>query len=168
MNSLNTLKIQKAKSADAKKVAPLFDLYRQFYNRPSDLAAAEQFLSERLSSDDSVVLWASDEVKAFGFVQLYPSFSSLSMQRLWILNDLFVLPECRRNSVGRQLLQAAVLFARESKARGLTLKTALDNQAAQNLYSSLGWKKDERYYSFDFSLSELETHSEVNVGIKPL
>ena len=33
---------------------------------------------------------AFDGDNPIGFVQLYPSFSSVSMMRSWVLNDLFV------------------------------------------------------------------------------
>ena len=36
-----------------------------------------------------------------GFVQLYPTFTSIGAKRAWVLNDLFVVPEARRRGVRR-------------------------------------------------------------------
>jgi len=41
-----------------------------------------------------------------GFAQLYPSFSSVSMKRLWILNDLFVSSEARGKYISYNLTLA--------------------------------------------------------------
>ncbi len=77
----------------------LFDAYRQFYGQEPDLLGARRFLEARLRGGDSVVLLAFDATGAgVGFVQLYPSFSSVAMKPIWILNDLFVAPEARRNA----------------------------------------------------------------------
>ena len=88
-------------------IAPLFDAYRQFYGQASDLDRARQFLLERLQQHQSVIFAVVDNERALGFTQLYPSFSSVSMKPIWILNDLFVADFARRRGVGAQLLLAA-------------------------------------------------------------
>ena len=148
------MEIRQAQLSDLKPLAHLFDLYRQFYKLPSDLAAAEKFLSERIEKNDSVVFIALDNDTMAGFVQLYPCFSSLRMKPLWILNDLFVHPDFRRKQAGQKLMQQAEIFARETKARGLTLRTAQNNVAAQKLYESLGWKRDVQFFSYDLGVQE--------------
>lgn len=146
------MEIRRAKLEDYKIVASLFDQYRQFYKKPSDVTAAERFLKDRLSHDESVIFLASENDTPVGFVQLYPSFSSLSMQRSWILNDLFVCPPFRRKKVAKLLISAATEFGRETQSRSLTLKTATDNQAAQKLYEGLDWRRDEKFISYDLIL----------------
>lgn len=134
-------------------VAPLFDAYRQFYKQKSDLAGARAFIGERLNKDQSVIFLALDgEAKwqqAVGFTQLYPSFSSSSMRRLWILNDLFVVPSARKQGVAEALMERARQLALETKADGLTLETATDNHTAQRLYEKLGYKKDVVYFRYN-------------------
>jgi len=137
--------VRRAGLGDVDDLAPLFDLYRQFYGQASDLAAARAFLSERLRRDESVIFIASADDVALGFTQLYPSFSSVSVRRLWILNDLFVSPAARRGGVGRRLLERAREWAVETGAKGLTLTTALTNSAARSLYESCGWRLDEEF-----------------------
>jgi GNAT superfamily N-acetyltransferase len=140
--------VKRAAVADVDAVAPLFGAYRQFYGQRSDLAAARAFLDERLRREESVIFFAvADEQgnEALGFTQLYPAFSSVSVRRLWILNDLFVRPGVRRGGVGRRLLERAREWAIETDAKGLVLATAVSNAAARALYESCGWRRDDQF-----------------------
>jgi GNAT superfamily N-acetyltransferase len=137
--------VRRAGLGDLDDLAPLFDGYRQFYGQRSDLGAARAFLSERLRRDDSVIFIATADDMALGFTQLYPSFSSVSVKRLWILTDLFVSPAARRGGVGRRLLERAREWAVETGAKGLTLTTALTNSTARSLYESCGWRLDDEF-----------------------
>jgi GNAT superfamily N-acetyltransferase len=143
--------IKRATVSDLDDAAPLFDAYRQFYGQRSDVAAARAFLDERLRRDESVIFLAlarDDGGEALGFTQLYPSFSSVSLKRLWILNDLFVGPDVRRGGVGRRLLQRAREWAIETEAKGLVLATAVTNSTAQALYESCGWRRDDEFQHY--------------------
>lgn len=120
----------------------LFDAYRRFYGQESDVPGARRFLEARLRGRESAVLLAvPDDAPGgdVGFVQLYPSFSSVSMKPIWILNDLFVAPLSRRAGVGRSLLAAASEFARSTGAARLRLSTAKGNEAAKALYRAAGY-----------------------------
>ena len=145
------LRIARAGLTDLDDLAPLFDGYRQFYGQRSDPAAAEAFLRERIERDESVIYLAYTDREAAGFTQLYPSFSSVSLKPLWILNDLYVRSDIRRGGVGRALLERARLHAIETRAKGLVLSTGIGNKAAQTLYESCGWQRDDefsQYYLF--------------------
>lgn len=136
------MKVIQATSENLDQLVPLFDGYRVFYKQPSNPEAARNFLSDRFLKNDSVIFMVLDsDRKALGFTQLYPSFSSVSMQRTYILNDLFVTSEARKKGVGEALMEHAKKFASERGSKGLTLETAIDNPA-QKLYQRLGWKKD--------------------------
>ena len=132
-------------------VAPLFDEYRRFYKQTSDLPGARLFLQDRVSKNESVVFVARLNRKPVGFTQLYPSFSSVRMKKIWILNDLFVLPEVRKQGVATTLINAAVSLARETGAHHLVLSTAKVNPA-QKLYRHYGWKLDDEFDQFYFDL----------------
>jgi len=141
--------VKRAGPGDLDAVAPLFDGYRQFYGQRSDPAAARTFLAERLARDESVIFLAvAEDGEALGFTQLYASFSSVSLRRLWILNDLFVDPGVRRGGVGRRLLERAREWAVETDTKGLTLATAVTNRAAQSLYESCGWRRDDEFQHY--------------------
>jgi GNAT superfamily N-acetyltransferase len=133
-------------------VASLFDLYRQFYRQVPDLAGAREFIRERLERSESVIFLALEGDRALGFTQLYPLFSSVSMRRLWILNDLYVTAETRQHGVGRALLDRAREFALETGAKGLELATATDNLPAQRLYEKTGWQKDLEFFHYSLNV----------------
>ena len=143
------MEIKRATIGDLDDAAPLFDAYRQFYGQRSDVDAARAFLDERLRRDESVIFLAvGDGGDALGFMQLYPSFSSVSLKRLWVLNDLFVGPHVRRGGVGRRLLDRAREWAIETGSKGLVLATAVDNGKARALYESCGWERDDEYQHY--------------------
>jgi ribosomal protein S18 acetylase RimI-like enzyme len=146
--------VRRAGPADVEAVAPLFDAYRQFYQRPSDLALARRFVADRLERDESVIFLAERDGRAVGFVQLYPVFSSTAAdpRRLWLLNDLYVTPEVRGGGVARALMTTARRLAQETGACGLELVTARTNAAAQRLYRSLGWRQDDAFLRFELGL----------------
>jgi GNAT superfamily N-acetyltransferase len=131
-------------------VAPLFDAYRQFYQQPPDLAKARQYLLDRLTRNESVIFLAVEGQAGLGITQLYPSFSSIALKRLWILNDLFVTPAARRRGIAKALLERARQFAVETGATGLMLETAVGNLPAQGLYTELGWQRDTDFYVYYF------------------
>jgi ribosomal protein S18 acetylase RimI-like enzyme len=142
------IEIEPATPADVGMVAPLFDAYRQFYGKPPNEEAARRFLFARLSKNDSVLFYAHQGEMVVGFVHLYPVFSSVNLSRRWILNDLFVIPEMRKNGVGHTLTERARRFAEDTQADGLMLETAATNQPAQRLYERLGWKRDDAFYRY--------------------
>ncbi len=133
---------------DLEAIVPLFDGYRLFYRQSSDPESARAFLAERIKRGESVIFVAIVDGAAAGFTQLYPLFSSVSMKRLWLLNDLFVAPAGRRAGAGRALLDRAERWARETGAKGLTLSTELTNATAQRLYESAGWTKDDEFVHY--------------------
>jgi GNAT superfamily N-acetyltransferase len=133
---------------DLEALVPLFDGYRRFYGRPPDLAGARAFLAERIKRNESVIFLAMLDGAAVGFTQLYPSFSSVSMKRLWVLNDLFVAPEARRSGAGRALLERAERWAKETGAKGLTLSTEITNETARRVYEQAGWIKEEEFMHY--------------------
>ncbi|AFZ34676.1 GCN5-related N-acetyltransferase [Stanieria cyanosphaera PCC 7437] len=134
------------------EVSRLFDQYRTFYRQPSDLKAATQFLQERFQKNDSIIFLASDRGKMVGFTQLYPSFSSVSMKQVWILNDLFVEETSRKKGIAKLLMDAAEDFARQTKAIRIVLATQTFNLAAQSLYKSRGYTKDDEFEHYTLHL----------------
>lgn len=145
-------KVIRAGPADLEVLIPLFEAYRRFYRRPPDAAGSRRFLSERFENGESVVFLASLAGDGVGFTQLYPLFSSLGLCPVWLLNDLYVVDGARRHGVARALLRAAREHATDSGARGLLLQTAVDNSAAQMLYESDGWTRQNGFYWYELSL----------------
>ncbi|KFJ12400.1 acetyltransferase domain protein [Delftia acidovorans] len=146
---MNSTAIHTAIPEDAALIAPLFDAYRQFYEQPADADAALAFITARLERGESVILLARrPDGSALGFCQLYPSFCSVLAAPIYVLYDLFVLPDARRLGVGRALLQAAEAHARATGHARMDLTTARNNLRAQALYESLGWVRDEVFLTY--------------------
>ncbi|MCC6968183.1 MAG: GNAT family N-acetyltransferase [Nitrospira sp.] len=145
--------IRQATVEDVEQLAPLFDAYRRFYGRTSDVAAAQAFLLARFANRESTLFMAHAGNVAVGFAQLYSNFSSVSLARTFILNDLFVQEQARRTGVASSLLSAAATFAVSLGAVRLSLSTALINDAAQALYRSAGWTRDEQFSVYHLALA---------------
>lgn len=147
------MKIIRATVEHVELIAPLFDLYRQFYKYAPDIEGARRFIAERLRNGESVIFLALDESgKALGFTQLYPTFSSTTLQPMWILNDLYVRSDCRKGGVASALMERARQLGLETGAVELMLETAVDNFTAQRLYEKLGWKRDKEFYTYHLFL----------------
>src|SRR5689334_3381279 len=99
---MSSISVRQAVLSDLDSLSSLLDEYRQFYGRVSDVAAAQLFLKERFNHAESVLFIAHDGCSPVGFVQLYPSFSSSSLARIFILNDLYVREHARRKGVATQ------------------------------------------------------------------
>jgi GNAT superfamily N-acetyltransferase len=149
---MSNITIHQAQLTDIEAISPIFDMYRQFYGRTSDISAANEFLKARFNKDESTIFVATENEVCVGFAQLYPSFSSVSLARTFILNDLFVCEFARKKGVASKLISSAVEFARTSGANRMTLTTAIENQKAQELYISSGWKRDEQFFVYHFTL----------------
>jgi GNAT superfamily N-acetyltransferase len=152
----SAVEVRQATVQDLDVLVPLFDAYRQFYGQSSNPGRARQFLLERFEHNQSVIFMAFDDANAIGFTQLYPSFSSAAMARIFILNDLFVIPEARGRKAGSALLRAAADFGRRVHALRLTLSTEVANTTAQAVYEALGWKRNTAFCSYQLTLKETQ------------
>ena len=145
------IKIEQATDKDLDKLALLFDKYRVFYQKASDIDAAKDFLRERMKANESVVFVSFDgENVMTGFTQLYPSFSSTRMKRIWVLNDLFVDDSYRGKGISIALIDRAKDLCRQTAACELTLETAKSNEIGNNLYPQSGFvlDQDHNFYSW--------------------
>lgn len=147
------MEIFQATIEDLDGVSNLFNLYRIFYQQESDLEGAKTYIKERIESKESVIFVVKDKQNYIGFTQLYPTFSSISMKRAWILNDLYVDTKARKQGVGEMLLDKAKEYTIETGAKSLSLSTAQDNYSAQRLYEKNGYKKDSQFYHYELSLA---------------
>ncbi len=147
MADAGVISIKQARVDDVPRIAPLFDQYRQFYGKAPELNKATAFLVERLQADETVLYFAladrDGESAPAGFIHLFPSFSSISMCRAWILNDLFVHPDFRARGAGRALMDRAKQHCLDTGAKQLWLQTDLTNATAQRLYEGVGMTRKE-------------------------
>lgn len=150
---MSAITVRRAVLEDLGQLVPLFDRYRQFYGRCSDEPAAAAFLRQRFERGESIAFIVFDGEVAAGFTQLYPSFSSVSLARIFVLNDLFVEERSRRKGIAFTLIGAATEFARANGAVYLSLSTATTNKAAQALYASAGWVRDDEFLVYNLALT---------------
>lgn len=132
-------------------IAPLFVKYREFYGELPYPDSSRAFLEKRLRRKESVIYLAlpdDDDTKLLGFCQLYPSFSSLSLKRVWILNDIYVAEDARRQLVADHLLRTAKKMAKETHAVRMRVSTSADNEVAHKTYESIGFHQDTEFLSY--------------------
>ena len=146
------MEIRQATTEDLAGVAQLFNKYRMFYEQNADLEGATHYIKERLEKNESVIFTVINGGEYVGFTQLYPTFSSISMKRAWILNDLYVDEVARKQGVGEMLLGMAKEHAEKTGAKSIALSTAPDNIAAQRLYEKNGYKRDEAFYQYELTI----------------
>lgn len=139
---------------DINSVAILLNDYRIFYNKSNELASCEQFLKERFDNDDSQIFVAELDDEVIGFAQIYPTFSTVSLQRAYILNDLFVSEKARNTGAGRKLIEKSFEYAEENNARYICLETDKDNVKAQKLYEKMGMSIDDAVYHYSKLIKE--------------
>jgi ribosomal protein S18 acetylase RimI-like enzyme len=145
---MNSIAVRQAVLTDLEELAQLFDQYRQFQGQASDLTAARDFLRARFDHGESVIFMAHEGEQPVGFAQLYPSFSSVALARVFVLNDLFVHESGRRKGVASKLLAAIEAYATAQGAVRITLVVAKPNTAAQALYEATGWQQDEHFFMY--------------------
>jgi ribosomal protein S18 acetylase RimI-like enzyme len=145
------MKITSATIEDLEQLIPLFDEYRKFYRKEVSPNSGN-FLKERISQNDSTIFLAREGNSIVGFVQLYYTFSSLSLGKVAIINDLFVEPKSRKKKIGSMLISQAIEHGKEKKVSFLTLSTQIANTNAQELYKKLGFKKDNDFFYFNYYL----------------
>src|SRR5579863_4643287 len=99
--------IRTATVKDLPQLSNLFDQYRIFYRKVSAIEEAKIFLEQRIQHNESIIFVAEQKDQLLGFTQLYPQFSSTTMKRIWLLNDLFVHKEQRGKGISKQLIERA-------------------------------------------------------------
>lgn len=138
--------ITQASIKDLESISNLFDSYRVFYGQRSDIIGAREFISQRISNKESIIFLATDlRGLALGFAQIFPTFSSVSLKRVYILNDLYVDNAYRRQGVAKNILNGVSTFCKSIGVARLQLCTACDNTEAKSLYESEGWQLNETF-----------------------
>lgn len=147
---MSSLIIRRATIEDLSQLAQLFDAYRQLYKQVADVALANTFIADRINKQESIIFVAENtEKQLIGFCQTYPSFCSVMAEKIGVLYDLFVDSAARKTGAGRALMLAAHEYAAKNGMTRLDLSTAKNNLKAQALYESLGWVRDDVFYTYN-------------------
>ena len=154
------MEIKRLNSSEVNLVANLFDKYRVFYGQTSDIELARNFVQKRLDNNESIIFVAivqnGENPIPVGFTQLYAKYSSVRTIRNWILNDLYVERDYRKQGIGETLIRATMEFAQKSGSKFVELSTALDNLTAQGLYQNIGFEKlvpDTKFLTYRIDVS---------------
>jgi GNAT superfamily N-acetyltransferase len=107
--------IRLATEIDIESLTLLFNQYRQSLGQASQLAKCRQFISNRLSESDTMIFIASDDSQPLGFLQLYPSYSSLLLTPVWYFDDVYVIEAYRGEGIAKQLIEKAKSLANSTE-----------------------------------------------------
>jgi GNAT superfamily N-acetyltransferase len=140
--------ISRATVSDLTELHLLVEKYRAFYKQPENEKTLG-YLEQRLAKDEAVVFIARVDGQAVGFTLLYPTFSTVSLSNIWLLNDLYVDESARGKGIATQLMDIAEYAAKAAGATRVFLRTANDNLPAQSLYEGRNWVKDEVFRRYD-------------------
>lgn len=149
------MEIRQIHAWESEEAAVLFDRYRMFYGKPSDPELARTYLRERLKNQESIIFGAWESEELVGFMQLYPSYSSLRVVKDWVLNDLYVELDVRGRGIGERLIRKALAFAEEQGAERVELVTGVSNLMAQRLYEKIGFVQpapDTDFFTYRFNI----------------
>lgn len=157
--TMNTITIKQIDLTQVHLVVSLFNQYRIFYGQFSDLGMAKAFLEERLQNNESIIFVAvdGDTQQPVAFTQLYPKYSSARLSKNWILNDLYVAENYRKQGIGKKLIKTAMDFAQKQGSTFVQLETAVDNFTAQRLYENIGFVKqgaDTDFFLYKIALNK--------------
>lgn len=147
---------RKATINDLEQLTNLFDQYVVFYKNPSNYEKHYRYLKERLQNNEAIIFVATDdenENKLIGFALIYVTFSSLALNKILILNDLFVDSSARKKGIGEKLILQTVELAKELGANDIRLRTAKNNTVAQGLYHKMGFVREDFLYSYDLTVN---------------
>jgi len=140
--------IRRALVSDVQQLTGLVEQYRGFYTQEPN-STTQKFLHDRLSMNESIVFVAEEGDQLVGFTQCYPSFSTVALAEIWLLNDVFVHPDFRRRHIAEQLMTETEDAAKSAGAARIWLRTAYLNAPAQALYEGRGWVQDEVFKRYD-------------------
>ncbi len=136
--------IKEASIDDLAEVVKIVMKYREFYGiEKQSKQDVEEFIRTRILNEQSKIFVATiDTNEVIGFIQLYPSYSTVSLKPQWILNDFFVDENYRNKGYGTALMSYVKEYFRDS-AKGFILVTDKDNFVAKSFYESNDWKTGE-------------------------
>jgi ribosomal protein S18 acetylase RimI-like enzyme len=130
------------------QLTPMFTHYREMYGAMPQPDASKEYLAQRINKQEAIILLAFEDEALLGFCLVYPSFSSISLRPMWIINDLYVAEKARRNHVALQLLQATAEQARAHGAVRLRVSISASNEIAQRLYESANFLEDQHFSNY--------------------
>ncbi len=142
------MQIIKAILTDLQQIEPIFNLYRSFYGEEKNTEATLKFLEQRIKKNESMILFAKENEEILGFVQIFNSFSSATLSRTFILNDLYVIESARNRGIASALIAKVLEQAKMDNCSRVSLSTA-NNNPAKKLYEKIGFRESKfKFYNY--------------------
>lgn len=120
-----------------------FDAKRFIDAPPNTEVGYASYLGDQLGAPNAVVFVAVQAGQVVGYA--YAGLEGRDYMALrgpaGALYDIVVDPTHRRGGVGRKLLDATLAFLRARGAPRVVLSTAEQNEAAQHLFASMGFRR---------------------------
>lgn len=149
------MQIKECEIKDLERLSVIFDNYRQRYKQASAVDKIRAYLAERLENKQTKIYLAQDELGEInGFSLLYPSFSSIGLAKIWVLNDFFVCSGQNKKLVADSLMQKSLDLCSETGAIRLEVTTRKENHRLHRLYKDFGFERDYKYDYYYLGMGE--------------
>lgn len=146
---MSDITIRRAAEPDLASIVELWialmDLHRDSLPSPlvADAAAQhEEFVRQRISNDDTLILVAEIEGETVGYcrarIAYYPPV--YEPQPYGTIAELIVAEKFRRQSIGEKLYQATLEWLVKRGITRIELATAADNAVSNAFWSKMGFK----------------------------
>lgn len=131
--------VRKVEASDIEQLIILMTEFRMFYNQEPYQDELRTFIRNRINNKDSEIFVAVIDDKLVGYTQLFPSFSTINLCKIWILNDLYISATFRRKGIAAYLIETVFKFSEQNQIKHVWLLTGDDNTKAQELYKKKGF-----------------------------
>lgn len=134
--------IRRAGEGDATAIAQLLhDFNSEYEDFTPGVPTLTERIGELLAESAITVLLAGDPPAGFALFRIRPSLWAKAGDAY--LEELYVIPEQRRQGIGRALLEASIEAARQAGANHFELTTGETDTEARALYESRGFTNHE-------------------------
>ncbi len=137
------VRVRPAQPADASALLSMIGRLAAHHGDTATISA-ERLKADVFGSPPWIsALVAEDDAGPIGYAILCPLYRAQYGQRGLDLHHLFVIPEKRRNGVGRSLVEAAITQAREARCDYFFVGATPENLKAHAFYEGLGFTRSE-------------------------
>ncbi|HEV3129519.1 MAG TPA: GNAT family N-acetyltransferase [Solirubrobacteraceae bacterium] len=134
--------VRPASPEDAEAIGELLDAFNREFGEPTPGAPWLANRIVELLAQDTLVLLGGSGPDGLAVLRFRPGIWSAALE--CYLAELYVKPELRGQGIGRALMEAVLIAARERGADHIDLGTSEADMAARALYESLGFINRER------------------------
>ena len=138
--------LRAASRGDLPDLARFIQGYYRFEGIPFDLYRMERGLVPLLDREDLGRIWLVDiNDTTVGYLVLCFGYSIEKGGRDAMVDEFFIDANYRRRGIGRRVLEQIVAEARTLGIVSVFLEVDRNNEAAQKLYASAGFKARDKY-----------------------